>query len=290
LFKDTKSNRAAFFSGCTGVGLRPEHMTTIIEQRPSVDYFEVLADNYFNQSCVAFDKLLEIAKSYPLSLHSVGLSVATASEPDFHYLDKLKSLAHRLDVDVISDHLCWTNAHGIFTHELMPFPYTEKTLSFIVDKVNIIQQYLNQTVMFENVTRYVNYKQSTLSEAQFLNELCLQTGCGILLDVNNLYVNQQNHGEQITSYLAALDPNNVWQMHLAGFSQQQGYLLDSHSDIVCEQVWFWYQKALALFPQVPTIIEWDNELPEFSVLMQELEKAKKLRNGVITEESSEHAM
>lgn len=267
-------NQAACFSGCSGIGLRLEHIDDILNRQPSVDYFEVLADNYIQQSGIQFKQLLKIAELYPLSLHSVGLSIATSSEPDYQYLQQIKDLAHCLNSNLISDHLCWTHANQFFTHELIPFPYTEETLSFIIEKTNRVQEYLNQAIMFENVSRYVSYQQNTLTEAEFLNELSTKTGCGILLDVNNLYVNWYNHNDNLDKYLQSINAKHVWQMHLGGFSKQEGYLLDSHSDRVYQDVWQLYEKAQSLFVNTPTIIEWDNNLPDFSLLYEEMHKAK----------------
>ncbi|KTD23659.1 DUF692 domain-containing protein [Legionella israelensis] len=283
------SSQTARFSGCTGIGLRSEHVGNILKQRPKIDYFEVLADNYLQQSNTHFNQLLKIAECYPLSLHSVGLSIATSSKPDMQYLQQLKELANRLDCTLLSDHLCWTHAKGHYTHELMPFPYTEDTLAFIVEKIHFVQDFLQQPVMFENVSRYISYKQNTLTEAEFLNELCKQTGCGILLDINNLYVNHYNHNDDIHLYFSSLDSKNVWQMHLGGFSKQQGYLLDSHSDRIYQEVWTFFEKAQILFPKTPTIIEWDNQLPEFSVLYEEMQKAKKIMEHISANRSVQHA-
>ncbi|HAT1809865.1 TPA: DUF692 domain-containing protein [Legionella pneumophila] len=287
MYSNHSIDQAAPYSGCSGIGLRLEHIDDILKEQPTVDYFEVLADNYMKQSGVQFKQLLKIAEFYPVSLHSVGLSIATSSEPDYQYLQQIKDLAHCLNSKLISDHLCWTHANQFFTHELIPFPYTEETLSFIIEKTNRVQEYLNQPIMYENVSRYVTYRQNTLSEAEFLNELSAATGCGILLDINNLYVNWYNHGDDPDKYLHSMNTKNVWQMHLGGFSKQEGYLLDSHSDKVYQDVWQLYEKAQNLFINTPTVIEWDNDLPDFSLLYDEMCKAKTIIKRV-AERSMNH--
>lgn len=270
-----------------GCGLRSEYIQNILDSSPSIGFFELLADNHFNLSNENFDKLRTIAHSYPVSIHCVGLSIASVTPFDNNYIKKLKALSNQLKCHVISDHLCWTHAEGIYTHELIPIPYNHDSLSFVIERVSTIQDLLNTPIMLENVSRYVSYTSSNIPEVEFFNQLCDATGCGVLLDINNLYVNQFNHGDDAMNFLTKLNSKHVWQMHLGGHSSHANYLLDSHDSKIEPSVWSLFSTAQKQFPKTPTIIEWDNELPEFSVLLSEVEKAQLIMRNIEAEREYE---
>ena len=270
-----------------GCGLRHEHLDTILETKPPIDTFEVLADNFLNQNGAAFEKLLAVSQLYPICLHSVGLSIASFEALDPNYVTKLKSLARRLNATTLSDHLCWSHAAKHYTHELMPFPYTLEALNHIATKVIEVQQQLEQPLMLENISRYVSYTLSACSEAEFLNKLCEKTGSQILLDINNLYVNQINHNESARQAIDTIHPDFVAQFHLGGHRVADGYVIDDHGDKVCDAVWDLYHYAVQRFPNTTTIVEWDNQLPAFDTLLQQVSLARLYANQRLIAESYE---
>lgn len=259
-----------------GVGLRSLHFQNILEQRPKVSWFEALSDNYLHCSGPAFHHLCQVAAHYPVTLHGVGLAIGSADDCNIDYLKKLSRLAKAVQSPLISDHLCWTSAHGQYAHELIPFPYNEDNLRWLSKKISRVQDALGQAIMLENVSRYVTYENNDYSEAEFLKALSQQTGCGILLDVNNCYVNQFNHGDDSIEYFNVLNPDSVWQIHLGGYTDKGVYLLDSHSEEIHPPVWSLYAKALRHFPNTPTLIEWDNDIPPLEKLIEQAQRAEKI--------------
>lgn len=277
----------------TGVGLRLPHMATIpspgadeadplIEPGPSDresggPWFELLADNHLAAGGRIRAHTAAIAERWPLTLHCVGMNLAGTDPLSVPYLDAIRELAARTRAAWVSDHLCFTACHGQQFHDLLPFAYTEATLAAVAARVQRVQEHLRQPLVVENVSAYLRFHESALGEAEFLAELVARTGCGLLLDLNNLYVNHINHGDDIDAYLAALPLDAVREIHLAGYSEQDGYLLDTHSQRVHAPVWALYRHVLQRLPEVPTLIEWDNDLPTFAVLRAEARHAEALR-------------
>lgn len=263
-----------------GVGLRPSHYAHVLEQATKVDWFEVLSENY-----VGLDKglasrplsyLEKIRANYPLVMHGVSLSIGSMDELNWKYLDQIKELAAQIEAAWVSDHLCWTGVGGRNLHDLLPLPCTEEALFHVVERVKRVQDYLGQRIALENPSSYIEFSHSSMSEAEFLGEIAGRSDCDILLDVNNVYVSCRNHGWDAMKYFEQIPVNRVRQFHLAGHQDYGTHCIDTHNTKVCDEVWQLYQVALRRFGSVPTLIEWDADLPEFSVLEAECVKAKKL--------------
>lgn len=259
-----------------GLGLRHCHFNYIMEHRPPVDWFEALSENYLSTEGSAKRHLLQISSLYPIVLHGVSMSIGSYDPIDKNYLKKLKQLSLETGAVLISDHLCWTGVMGVNTHDLLPLPYTEEALKVCVEKVLHVQDFLGRKIYIENPSSYMSFKSSVLAEWQFMNYLAKESGCGILLDVNNVFVNSYNHGFDPLTYLSRIDLESVGYIHLAGHTKRNGYLLDSHIGPVPNQVWDLYKHLMGLVGNRSTLIEWDDEIPDFSVLTRELKKAKSI--------------
>lgn len=261
-----------------GIGLRSCHYTTILENRPDVPWFEVLADNYMVEGGPALSYLDAICEYYSVVLHGVGLSLGSTDELSESYLKRLKKLIDRVNPAWVSDHLCWTAVQGKHLHDLLPLPYNEEAIAHVAGRINRVQDYLGRQILIENVSSYLEYKQNEMTEWDFLNAVAERADCHILLDINNVYVSSANHGFDPSLYIQNINPKRVKQFHLAGYADKGRYLLDSHGELIHQPVWDLYQKALERFGAVPTLIEWDDNVPEFSVLQGEAEKAQALMN------------
>jgi len=272
----------------TGIGLRPPHHAWVIERRPPVSWFEVHAENFMTHG-VLVDELDSIALKYPLSLHCVGLSVGSVAPPEKTHLHRLRELVARCNPDLISDHLAWNAVDGMHLPDLLPLPYTEEALQVVIRNVHYAQDVLRRQILLENPSRYTNLAHSTLSEAEFLAEVALQTGCGVLLDVNNLYVSARNQDSDpnraLTHFLGTVSAQCIGEIHLAGHTIAEGdgtreLLVDDHGSRVCPDVWGLYGEAVAILGPVPTVIEWDNRIPIFSVLEEEASIADSLMTAL----------
>ncbi len=262
-----------------GIGLREPHFQHILAEKPNVNWFEALADNYFNFNGIAFENLLQVRAHYPMALHSVGLSIASHEPLDKEYLETYKRLIESIKPEIVSDHLSWSS-HGIFhSHELLPVLMTKKNLNYIASRIDAIQQYLDYPLHIENPSTYLIYKDNEMPEYEFFNRLVELTQCKILLDVNNVYVNSVNHDFDAANYITQLSQDNVGQFHLSGHSQQEGFLVDDHGSKVTDSVWTLYRLASQRFANTPTLIEWDMHIPEFSVLQQEVEHATRISDS-----------
>lgn len=261
-----------------GVGLRSRHIDQILRERPAVSWFELLADNHMADGGLTGAQLDAICARYPVTLHCVGMNLAGTDPLDRDYLRRVRALRDRSAAAWVSDHLCFTAHDGRHYHELLPFPYTEESLAHVAGRVLAIQDLLGERLVVENVSCYLRFADSTLSEAQFLAELGSLTDCLLLLDVSNLYVNQINHGEDPDAVLAALPLGRVREVHLAGHERKDGWLLDAHNAPVSAPVWALYARAARLLPEVPVLIEWDSDIPPLSVLLEEAARAEALRS------------
>ncbi len=267
-----------------GLGLRPDHYDTIITDKPTeIDWFEIISENFMVAGGKPLYYLDKIRANYPMVMHGVSLSVAGNHPIDTDYLDKLKILIDRVQPAWVSDHLAWTrgNAHNL--HDLLPVPYTDDTLSYLIDRVNQVQDYLNRPILLENPSTYVAFTDSTLSEYEFLNSLCEKTGCLLMLDINNIFVSCENHGWDSRKYINNIRPEYVWQHHLAGhtYSYAGKIIIDTHDMPVREEVWDLYAYAVKRFGKVSTMIERDDNIPELSVLIDELNYAKKVQQRAL---------
>jgi len=257
-----------------GIGLRPEHYQTILKSHPDVPWFEVLTDNYMGAGGLPLYHLEKIRELYPVSFHGVGLSLASTDPVNSKYLVKLKQLIEQFQPSQVSDHLAWVSTGNHYAHELMPFPYTVEALAMISDKINRVQDYLGQSLMVENPSSYLGFCIDEMPEWEFLQQLVNHTDCGLLIDVNNVYVSAQNNGFDANEYLRNIPVEKVKEIHLAGYEDRGSYLYDTHGYCIHDEVWSLYQTALVFLGQVPTLIEWDNDIPGFELLQQEAAKAQ----------------
>ena len=256
-----------------GVGLRSVHYEHILAERPRVGWFEVLSDNYMRTKGRPLVYLDRIAALYPVALHGVGLSIGSTDPLDFAYLAELKALRDRVGAHWVSDHICWTGVHGRYGHDLYPIPFTEEALRHVARRVCQVQDYLEAPLVLENPSTYLEFQGSTLGEAEFIAALLEESDAGLLLDVNNVYVNARNHGFDARAYLKQLPLERVVQLHVAGHSQAEGYLADTHSAPVADEVWALLEHALRLGARAPLLVEWDADIPSFPELERELAKA-----------------
>jgi uncharacterized protein (UPF0276 family) len=257
-----------------GVGLRTVHYEHILRERPRVGWFEVLSDNYLHTRGRPLTFLDQIADRYPVALHGVGLSIGSSDPLDLDYLAQLKALRDRVGAHWVSDHICWTGVNGRHGHDLYPIPFTEEALRHVARRVRRVQDYLEAPLVLENPSTYLDFRGSTLREAEFISALLSEADAGLLLDVNNVYVNSRNHGFDPLAYLEQLPLERVVQLHVAGHSQAQGYLADTHSAPVAEPVWALLEHAVRLGARAPVLLEWDAEIPSFDVLERELGLAR----------------
>ncbi len=257
--------------GC-GLGLRAPHFAAILSQWPNIPWFEVLADNYLLAGGPMRDALFAISERYPLSQHSVGMSLGSTDPLNWAYLKSLRDLAQQINPVVISDHLCFVSSGGHYFHDLLPLPYTAEAVSTVVERVQQIQDYLGRRIAIENVSSYLCYKHSEMSEGEFIAAIANNADCDILLDINNAYVNSINHHFDLAEFLQQLPRMRIVQYHLGGHADRGDYLLDTHGSAISDSVWKWYHHACDLFGPRPTLIEWDNDIPDFHQLVAEAAK------------------
>lgn len=269
-----------------GLGLRPNHYLDVIEQRPDVDWFEALTENYLVPGGKPLYFLEQVRANYPVVLHGVSLSIGATEPLNLNYLQQVKNLAQRIDAAWISDHLCWTGAHDINLHDLMPLPYTEEAIRHVATRVMQAQDILGRQLLLENVSSYVTYRASQLSEWEFLSAVAEAADCLILLDINNIHVSAFNHGFDPHDYLNGIDPKRVRQFHLAGHQNHGDYIIDTHDEPVIDAVWALYADALRRFGPVSTMIERDDNIPPLTELIAELNQARRIGTQILTSEDA----
>jgi len=257
-----------------GVGLRAAHFEHILRHRPPVDWFEVISENFVDSGGRPRHVLRQIAELYPVVMHGVSLSIGSTAALDFDYLGKLKRLAREVDARWISDHLCWTGVLGRNTHDLLPVPFTEATLAHVASRVRAVQDFLERPLVLENPSSYVTFAHSTMSEWEFIARLAEEAGCGLLLDVNNVYVSSFNHDLDPAEFIRSLPHERIVQFHLAGHADYVTHLIDTHDHQVADPVWELYREAHRLTGGVSTLLEWDASIPPFPVVHAEVLKAK----------------
>ncbi|HET9620914.1 MAG TPA: DUF692 domain-containing protein [Kofleriaceae bacterium] len=275
-----------------GLGLRPEHYEDVLEGAPAsarVDWWEVISENFLVAGGNPRRVLREVRERWPVVLHGVSLSIGSVDPIDEAYLARLRKLADEVDPPIVSDHLCWSALGGHSGHDLWPVPYTEEALDLVVRKVEQVQDRLNRRILLENPSSYVTFAASQIGEAEFLAEVARRADCGILLDVNNVYVSSTNHGWDAQAYLAAIPVERVGQMHLAGHSDMGTHLLDTHDHPVCEAVWKLYGDALARFGHVSSMIERDDHIPALDELVDELDRAREVAGVPAIDRSAERS-
>jgi uncharacterized protein (UPF0276 family) len=263
-----------------GVGLRSGHFAYLEEHEPDVDWFEVIPENFMDTRGRAWAVLERIAARYPVVLHGLSLSPGSTDPLDLDYLARLKELAEEVEAVWVSDHVCWTAVGGVNTHELVPIPFTEESLAHVVERVRAAQDFLERPLVLENPSSYVTFTGSSMSEAEFLARMAEEADCGLLLDVNNVYVSSVNHEFDPVEYLRSLPAERVVQMHLAGHEDAGTHIVDTHDRPVADPVWELYGAAVELTGPVSTLIEWDDKLPPFPVVHAEVLKARRFAEAV----------
>jgi uncharacterized protein len=262
-----------------GVGLRNQHFSYLMNHDPDVDWFEIISENFIDNYGYARRVLERLASIRPLVMHGVSLSIGSTDPLDWNYLKKLKALAEFVHPAWISDHLCWTGVAGVNTHDLLPLPLNEESLRHVAERVRQVQNFLERPLVVENPSSYLEFKESTIAEWDFLSELARETGCGLLLDVNNVYVSGYNHGFDPEHYIRSIAHDAVVQIHLAGPTDCGRFLVDTHDQPVPARVWELYSLAQELTGGVSTLLEWDSNIPEFPELVAELRKAEVALRG-----------
>jgi uncharacterized protein (UPF0276 family) len=267
-----------------GVGLRPPHYPTILgdlaETKTKVQWLEVISENFMDTEGRPIVVLEKLRKDFPIAVHGVSLSIGSPDPINLNYLAALKKLIQRIDPFLVSDHFCWTGANAENVHDLLPIPLDRMNLNRVIDKVNQVQDFLQKAILLENASAYVNYQDSVIAEWDFINEVLAKTGCGLLLDINNVQVTCSNFEIDPRKYIDQMPLDKVGQVHLAGYTDMGNYLFDTHAEPVHDAVWDLYRYFLAKKNDIPVMIEWDQDIPEFPVLVAELEKAVQIRTEI----------
>lgn len=266
-----------------GLGLRAEHYAEIFDGKPAVDWFEAVTENYLVAGGRPLHNLMRVRERFPVALHGVSLSIGSTGPLDLSYIAQVKALATRVKPVWISDHLCWTGVNGKNLHDLLPLPYTEEALAHVVARVRAVQEILGQRILLENVSSYLAFQDSQMTEWEFVAAVATQADCLLLLDVNNVYVSSVNHEFDPITYLNAIPADRVQQIHLAGHESHGDYLIDTHDRPVPDAVWSLYTEALKRFGAVPTMIERDANIPPLAELEAELRIARRLAERTVAE-------
>ncbi|MGZ3236426.1 MAG: MNIO family bufferin maturase [Burkholderiaceae bacterium] len=263
-----------------GVGLRAPHYREFLQHRPAVDWLEVHTENYLDQGGWDAHVLEQLRQDYPISLHGVGLGIGSARGFSEQHLQHVCEVVQRVQPALVSEHLCWGAVDDRHLNDLLPMPLTQEALEMVCQRVDHVQNVLGRQILLENVSTYLRYRDDAMSESEFLSTVAARTGCGVLLDINNLFVNQCNHQEDALIALQAIPQHMVGEMHLAGHLVTPEAVVDHHGDLVAESVWTLYQAAVQRFGTVSTLIEWDTDIPALEVLLSEAERARKIATQV----------
>jgi len=257
-----------------GIGLRSPHIDEILATQPQIPWLELLADNHMAAGGVIPAQLEAICDLYPVTFHSVGLSLGSVDPLDLNYLGQLKDLMRQHQISWLSEHLCFTSVDGFHSHDLLPIPYSEESLRHMVGRISQVQDFLGERILVENVSSYMKFSETVLDEVAFVREVATQADCDLLIDVNNIFVNRLNQGIDAEAYIRQLPHDRIREIHLAGYEQHEGFVLDAHNNPVSDPVWSLYQQLIQFTDNVPTLIEWDNDIPSLERLMQEAHKAE----------------
>lgn len=264
-----------------GLGLRTDHYHTILESNPPIDWFEALTENYLVPGGKPLYYLDQISERYPMVMHGVSMSIGSSDPLNWDYLKQVKNLATRIDAKWISDHLCWTGIHHKNMHDLLPLPYTEEALNYLSERIRTVQDFLGRQLLIENVSSYLTYSNSEMTEWEFISQLCTQADCLLLLDINNIYVSSFNHKFDPLTFLEAIPKERVQQFHLAGHTNNGDHIIDTHDHPIIDPVWELYAKAVERFGKVSTMIERDDHIPPLAELLLELEQAKQIARNCL---------
>lgn len=263
-----------------GIGLRAEHYNDALNGQRRVDWFEAITENYMDTGGRPLHVLERLRRDYPIALHGVALSIGSSDPFEPQYLRNLGALVERMEPALVTDHLCWTGVDGRAIYDLLPLPYTEETLAHVASRVREVQDQLGRRIALENPSTYVQFRHSEMPEWEFLAAVAEAADCGILLDVNNVYVSAYNHGWDPVCYLDAIPPARVAQLHLAGFTDMGTYLFDTHSTPVSDDVWHLYAHAVRRFGRVSTLVEWDADIPTFDRVCVEATRARRIAETI----------
>lgn len=267
-----------------GIGLRSDHCEYVATHKPAVDWFEVHSENYFGQGGAPHHWLTRIRQDYSLSFHGVGLSLGSTDALNPAHLNRLKDLIDIYQPALVSEHLSWSSIEGIYLHDLLPLPFTRETVRHLSERIDQVQNFLGRTILVENASTYLEFSHSEMSEWDFINEITKTSGCQLLLDVNNVFVNACNHQFDSTHFIDEIEPNAVGEIHLAGHTiknwPEGDIRIDTHDQRVCDDVWNLYEYVVSQYDSAPTLIEWDKDLPDFAVLMDEANIARSYRQSV----------
>ena len=264
-----------------GLGLRTEHYTQILEHKPDVGWFEITSENYMVPGGKPLHYLDQIRRDYPIVMHGVSMSIGSTDPLNRDYLKNLKQLIERVQPQWVSDHLCWTGVNQTNSHDLLPLPYNEEAIRHVAERIKQVQDFLQQRILIENLSSYVTFENSEMTEWEFVNEIVQRADCNILLDINNIFVSAHNHHFDPLDYINAMDGERVMQFHLAGHSYHEDMIIDTHDHDVCDPVWELYEVALKKFGAVSTMIERDDDIPVFAELRRELAIAEKIAAKVL---------
>jgi uncharacterized protein len=259
-----------------GIGLRSVHHEALVTDRPAVGWIEAHTENYFHEGGAAVRALTRARSNYPLSLHGVGLGLGSADGLDREHLARIKRAVRRFEPALVSEHACWGHAGGVWFNDLLPLPATEEAVELLACQVREAQDFLERQILVENVSAYVEFEHSHLAEWEFLGAVVERSGCGLLLDVNNIYVSSKNLGLDARAYIAGVPGEAVREIHLAGHAQLDGVLVDNHGSRVCDEVWELYSLAIARLGPTPTLIEWDTDIPPLATLVSEAARADRM--------------
>lgn len=268
-----------------GLGLRPIYYDEILSNHPHVDWFEIISENYMVGGGRPSAALERVRADYPIVMHGVSMSIASTDPLDFDYLRELKGLAERIQPTWISDHLAWTGVHGVNLHDLLPIPYTEEALAHIAERVLRVQDFLGRQLVLENVSTYVAFRESRMSEWAFVEELAKRADCLLLLDVNNVFVSSFNHDFDAAEFIDNISVDRVAQFHMAGHTDGGTHKIDTHDQPVCEDVWALYERARRRFGEVSAMIERDDNFPPFAELLAELQRMRDISAAIEAEEA-----
>jgi uncharacterized protein (UPF0276 family) len=282
-------NRSDFTPLGFGVGLRRPHYLPVLDNHPRMDWFEVTSENFMVEGGRPIEILEGVRSRYPIVMHGVALSIGSTDPLNFDYLRQLATLAHRFEPAWISDHLCWTGVGGRNLHDLLPLPYLEDTVRYVAQRIKRVQDILERTILIENISSYLEFSSSRLSEWEFLSAVAEEADCGILLDINNIFVNAFNHRFDPIRYIDSVPAERVIQFHLAGHSDHGAYLLDTHDQPIRAEVWALYEHAVRRFGRVATLIEWDDNIPDFEVLAASADEARRRCESALSHEGQFNA-
>ncbi len=273
-----------------GVGLRTVHFPYILAEWPKIDWFEIISENFMVPGGRPRHVLQQIRARYPIVMHGVSLSIGSVDPLNHDYLQRLQSLAAEVDPAWISDHLCWSSTGRHSLHDLLPLPYNHESVTHVVDRIKQVQDMLGRRILVENVSTYLEFTHSTMPEWEYLSAIAEGADCGILLDINNVYVSAFNHGFDPEAYLREIPADRVGQFHLAGHSHCGTHIIDTHDHAIIDAVWDLYEIALARFGAVSTLIEWDDHIPPFATLLEEVQRAQNRFGKILGAELGRHAV